>query len=219
MKRTITKFITCFLSAVLLLCTAMMMSGCTKKASDFTEEEHIARITERIKESNRTWSYPKGETYDDFQVYPIYDKDETLKYFLVEFNPHGFVFILLTNERPSFLAHLGACTSMYRLSNVYGNQHTWSPYITNGTDNSWLLDENGAQIYHNRSPYFISGNIDKKKYLLETNNGAEFICAVKQNDKFINLVSNVSFELTNNDFMNIQATLYIPFIAKGSFDL
>ena len=114
MKKYRTRFITCFLSVFLLLCTAIMMGGCTKKASDFSEEEHIARITERMKENVLHWDNP--EAYQDFQVYPIYDKDETLKYFLVEFNPQGFIFGYIRDE-PSLLARAVIVNkSMYVLS-------------------------------------------------------------------------------------------------------
>ncbi len=209
---------------MLFFCLSINFAGCGIRASSYTEEEHIQRISERIKDRDTNWGYPEGETYADFEVYPLYDANEELKYFLVEFEPYGFVFVCLIEEKPGILSCLGASTSMYKLSNVYGINYTWSPYIKDETnsqpspdsDKSWILNENGERIFNNKSPYYITGNIEEKKYLLVGNSHSDFICAIKKDGEFINLVSGKVFD---SQSLNEQSTMYIAFIAKANFDL
>lgn len=222
--KTIKKFLTIIHSVLLMLCVSVSFVGCKNVPNNFTIEEHIQRISERIKDRDTNWGYPDGETYKDFGVYPLYDVNEELKYFLVEFEPYGFVFVYLTEEKPGILSCLGASTSMYKLSNVYGINNTWSPYIKDETnsqpppdlDKSWILNENGERILNSKSPYYITGNIEEKKYLLVGNSHSDFICAIKRDNEFINLVSGKIFD---SQSLNGQSTIYIAFIAKSNFDL
>ena len=203
MKRLISLFMTCCFA----FCIAFTFVNCAKKASDFTVEQHIQRITERIESRGSTWGCSDGESYQSFQVYPLYNKNEEVNLYLVEFEPYGFVFVRATDETP----FIGGCVrlGMYMLSDFYGKTRPWTPY-TKGENSPYLpclqslleglkadsvergdviLDENGEIILYDRSPYFVTGNINEKKYILATTNSSAYICAVKREGKFINLMS------------------------------
>ena len=219
------KLLTIGLAIMLTFCVSVSFVGCKNSPDDFTVEEHIGRISERVKASNREWGYPNGEVYQDFAVYPLYNKNEELTCFLVEFNPYGFVFIRIRDlsviDKIIMLA-LGQDTDMYVVAGLYNkNSRVWSPYTideTKGYDyenRQWILDENGERIYHYKSPYFVTNNINERKYLLESGTSAEYICAVKNESNFTNLISGQKIEFLQEDLYLSQATLYIT-SHKGS---
>lgn len=218
---------------MVMLFVAIVFVGCNK-VSSFSEEEHIQRISERI-EKRYERKHSGDVKQKDFKLYPLYGKNEELKMFLMEYDPDGFTFILLQDE-PFFLAAcLKAHKSMYIESACrYNKSHPWSPYIAdeNGIKLSDLIygmssdyrgtpifDENGEVIYYDRSPYYVSGNIDEKKYILETEDTSKYICAVKQDGKFINLISMTELPDTESyDPMN-NSVFHIFSYASRHFDL
>ena len=226
-----------------LICILSMLGCCLlgggAKVSDFTIEEHVERITERITNSEKDpyidWYFSEGETYQSFAVYPLYGQDEKVTFYLVEFDPHGFVFVLAKDEHYG----IGGCvkTGMYLLSEVYGVKNPWAPYIVdkNGPlikdhpslseehnlvrffsfdqKGDLILDENGELIIYKKSPYFVTGNINEKKYLLRTtkdsNSSTQYICAVKKDGKFINLMSEgLEFEEAEEYKFEENATIH-----------
>ena len=216
------KIITYILTFTILICTMICFVGCGERASSFTEEEHIQRITERIKKRDpKRLGFPEGETYQDFEVYPLYNEDDKLQYFLVEFEPYGFMFIALRDEIV-IMAH----TSLYFLSSsssIYGEENPWSPYVKDETnsqpdpdrDKSWILDENGERIFYTKSPYFVTGNINEKKYFWRVESG-NYICAIKNDTGFINLISGK--QVDGSSFKG-ESTIGVSFINKKNFDL
>ena len=201
------------------------------KASSYTTEEHIQRITSRLDRYDTIGGYSGNspdDYYEDFDVYPLYDANDTIKWFLVEYQPQGFMFVSLHDEHPLHESLLdkwiGVFSSMYRRGIVYRSNREYYPYIYDpenalpGNNNRvYFYDEEGQRIGYNRSPYFITGKIAEKKYLLETSESSEYICAVKRGDEFINLLSGATFCLEDDDAMSKQSVLYVPtsFSARG----
>lgn len=89
MKRIRKKF--AFLVAVgLIICLIINCASC-RKASSFTEEEHKKQIEQRLEPQIATWTYGQYKKhYDGFTVYPLYNENEELYYFLIELEPYGF---------------------------------------------------------------------------------------------------------------------------------
>jgi hypothetical protein len=186
---------------------SVSLTACKNSPDDFTTEEHVQRISNRMRARDLTEEYPVGFTYEDFEVYPLYNENEEVEYYLIEFEPYGFMFVYISNELPKCLSLIGASRSMYVLSNIYNENKTWSPYIRDNIKSE--------AVFYNRSPYYITGNIEGKKYLLKVEH-SEFICAIKKNSKFINLITGEEFDPF---FVTQQLTLYITFINKSRFDL
>lgn len=191
------------------------LSGCNEKASKYTEEEHIQRVTERIEKRFMTDKFE----YTGFEVYPLYDENDDLKYFLVEFEPYGFVYVLLRDEQLKAFSFIGASTSMYKLSSGTAN---WSPYTideTNSqpppnTDECYKVDDNGERIIYNRSPFSIEGIENEHRYLL-----CNIVPSVKREGKFVNLISLEEVEIIDGCFTKKQAYSPIFFNVKKRFDL
>ena len=69
-----------------------------RRSSWYSEEQHIKRVSKRIDNHFKDWKYGNGERYESYKVYPLYEKDDTLQYFLVEFEPFGFSVIRLNKN-------------------------------------------------------------------------------------------------------------------------
>lgn len=215
---------------LVLISVVIVFSGCGRKVSNYSVEEHIQRISERVR--NTTWLI---DDFEDFDVYPLYDKDEELKFFLLEFNPHGFGFIFVQDEPPVLTSCLYAHKSMYIVSaNYYYKEQTWFRYVADkngpslsdfvdGASSSKkgtpIFDEKGEIIKYDKSPYYVSGNVNEKKYIFETDDSSEFICAVKKDGKFINLISGTELPDVDSYDSIENATLYGKIIANRRFDL
>ena len=215
---------------LVVISVVIVFSGCGRKVSDYSVEEHIQRISERVR--NHKWII---EDFEDFDVYPLYDKDEKLKFFLLEFNPHGFVFIFVQDEPPVLTSCLYAHKSMYFISaDYYYKEETWFRYVAdkNGpslfdfveeADSSKkgipIFDEKGEIIKYDKSPYYVSGNVNEKKYIFETEVSYEYICAAKKDEKFINLISGTELPDADSYDSKENATLLIRGIASRIFDL
>ena len=220
-KRKTVKTILIITIALMLFSSLFMFAGCTHKAKYYTVEEHTQRVRERME---KRMEDPYYESFTGFEVYPLYDVNDKLGFFLIELEPYGFSFVLIRDEH----WQLFSWSSMYIIDKYYEHK-TWSPYTideTNSqpepdTDKIWMVDENNEKICYNRSPYYVTNNLNEKKYLLCIYSGW-YICAVKSGEKFINLVSLTEFaefELTNGKVSDKQAVLIIDFFPKREFEL
>ena len=247
MKGKFKKILSIALAFIVIFLVFLNFSN--KKVDDFTVEEHRQRITQRIKASNSRWGFPEGEKYQDFEVYPLYNKNEELEYFLVEFEPCNFIIIFLKDEPPVLISFLYPSKSMYLVqSGYYGKNREWSPYYRDkncpelvdygelyapGPDfpqtydyifnpqgrGQWILDENGERIFYDKSPYAVTGNLSEKKYLLETDRDDKFIFAVKKDEKFVNLISGFEFEYEEEYSYEEHATLGFTYALTWRSDL
>ena len=210
---------------VAMLFSALFLTGCSRKVSDFTEEQHKQRISKKLEKRLEQWTYDNGETsskYDGFELYPVYDKDEQLTFFIAELQPCHFVFIQLFDEGRTFLERFFG-RQMY----MYNFFHYWSPYTydpnmaTTPPDYGCIgkLDDNGEPIDYYHSPYYETGNIDSKKYMLSTADSTEYICAVNTDNGFVNLVSGETFSIDDPNAVVRQATISINFFCGHGFNL
>ena len=199
-------------------------NGGSEKASKYTEEEHIQRVTERIQkrfiDTNLRWVDREQPTA--FEVFPLYNENDELKYFLVEFEPYGFLYILLRDEQMKGFSWLGASTSMYKIADDISGKNDWSPYKideTNSqpspdTDKIWMLNENDEKIVFNKSPYAIADCKDERRYLLTGN-----IPSAKRDEKFVNLISMEEIEFIDGQLTKKHACVQISIWPKNESDL
>mgnify|MGYP004649646523 FL=1 len=196
-----------------------------RRSSWYSEEQHAKRIAKRLEKDENKLNYKDGSSYESFNVYSLYDENNKLEYFLVEYEPYGFDFLEMRDYEIRPLLLKGWGVSMY-FKSLQGIIESWSPYTKDLTksqpepdrDKKWILDERGNKIEYTKSPYYISGHINDKKYLLRGDDG--FILAVKQGDLYINLISGVSFDINSEEDCNEQATMSMQFIPKPAyFDL
>ena len=174
--------------------------------SQYTIEEHVQRITERLNNKDKEWfqwGFPEGKTYESFEVYPLYDFNDQVNHYLVEFEPYGFTVIWAMDEAYAGFSCSGSETRpMYRKSQIYGLRSTWSPYRymlteNNGTaslEKQYYLDEHGFEFMYNKSPYRVAQVLDEKKYLVDVGGGC-YVCAAKKDGEYINLISGYGINI------------------------
>lgn len=106
----------------------------------YTEEEHIACVTERAKER----FLGEGSEYTGLEVFPVYNEYDELKYMLIEFQPQGFLYVLIDREQFPW--------KMYTLSNM--QPESWMPYRVKEGATDVITDENGDRIAYKNREFF-----------------------------------------------------------------
>ena len=187
------------------------------QVTHYSEAQHIKRISKRIEKKYMT----EDKDFTDFSVYPLYDKNGKPICYLVEFEPYGYIFVDSDESLFGYLIGRNYIVSRGR---------EWSPYTVDEEDGRayhvedklYETDENGGRIYYNRSPYFISGKMDERKYFLRAGaySGGYYTCAVrKDDDTFINVVSSAEMSVSDGDLNKNQAVILATFIPKKPFFL
>lgn len=205
-----------FLVAIIMIFSLGALTACSEKPSKYSDEEHVNRITKRIEKR-----FINGSAeLTGFQVFPLYDEADEIKYFLVEFEPYGFLYIRINEKYSTVGSWFGGVGSMYTLSDTEVKMD-WSRYIIDETNSQpfpdkdiiWEIDENGDKVIYKKSPYSIAEVGNSRRYLLGN------IPAIKIEIGYLNLISMTEFAFTNGHLSNKQAVADISFINKGYFDL
>ena len=220
------KMAAALLSFVLLLGMLLSLSSC--RASSYTEEEHVARVTERAKER----FLGEGSEYTGLEVFPVYNEYDELNYMLIEFQPQGFLYVLIDREQFPW--------KMYTLSNM--QPESWMPYRVKEGATDVITDENGDRIaYKNRefyrnengdviayrqSHFKVAGIENERRYLLEirstiTNSSGTdaLIPAVKRGEQYLDLVDGALIDYTPGMESSSYAVELLYFIPKPDFNL
>lgn len=185
MKRT---KIVAFLTLLVIICI-LMLGGCKTAWREFgnyddpakyTTSQHIERISKIVREN-----YIGDGEFTDFAVYPLYDKDDEVIMYLVEFEPRGYYYILaakpnILTKRKMYVRHTTVARSewqRYRISDTQPQEFegkTWQNKVeTIGANEEYIRepqkwyesDENGF-IKLSVSPYKAANAGKEKKYLL-----------------------------------------------------
>ena len=204
----------------LLSFVTMASTGCAaERASYFTEEEHLARVTERIEKKYMT----EDSQFTSFAVYPLYNEKDKLQYCLVEFEPYDYIVIGIWDKNEPLKQLFSSGGSMYKIGYL---QQPWSRYTIDATNNQpkpdtnkcYERDENGEIIEYNKSPYAVAGVQDTQRYLwkIEDEEGEKsYIPVVRVEEDYINLISMRAIKMENGGFTEVQATMWLTFYAKN----
>jgi len=214
-----------FLKIILIVLCVLFVTSCSScvKSDWFSEEFHLKQIRKRIEKK-----YISGECeYESYEIYPLYDENDEFLFYLVEFEPQGFLYVNINEEVYTIARCLGG-RGMYTKSSVEGVEDKWQRYrieIDGGEGavkqkKTWEKDATGNDVYYECSPYKAANILNEKLYLLNIKkNGDEQIPAVRREDKYLNLVSLELFEYNSNLDFEMQATTIIGFWPKKEADL
>ena len=197
---------------ILLIC----LGGC-KKSSDFSEKEHTRRIEKLIEKR-----YFKGDNlYKSYELYPVYNENDVLSYYIIEFEPNDYVYIKINeNDLSSWYG-----VSMYTRFDGQKWQRYKINYNSGDTiedeEKLWEIDEHGNYIYYNCSHYKAANVKSDKRYLLKIKQGGRdgYIPALKKHNKYLNLISMEEFIYEPILKTEVQPMASISFIAKNDFNL
>ena len=220
MKKTKSKkkiVILCVVLAVVIALLAILGVRIIKGSSwAYTEEQHLQRISKLVE---KRYMGEKSE-YTSYEVFPLYDQNEKMKYCIVEFEPCGFVWVKINDF--AFLK------SLYTRDEEFISRD-WSRYeyidttksLDSDKNKKWETDESGERIYYKVSPYKAAGVKDEKRYLITIKQESYYttIPAVKHGDKFLNLMDMKEFEYVEESKIFIYPYFSTGFPPKSFFDL
>ncbi len=224
---------------LLLISSVFMLSACNSLTylddpARYSTAQHVDRIKKIVQEK-----YIGDGEFTDFAVYPLYDKDDNVLYYLVEFEPCGFLYVLA--EKPNLLIRtkmykkndVGRCPkshvfSRYRISDTQPQEFegkTWkNKEKVTVSDNyvpesmKWYeSDEKGIIVYHS-SPYKAANVQNEKKYVLQMEE-CDYVPAVKRGEKYLNLVSMEEFTYSSELSYKHIPYVFISYIGKAAFNL
>lgn len=195
---------------LLILFFLILSSLTTCNTEKITIDKHEKQLKELINEKYIS----KNSELESFELFPIYDENEELRYFLVEFNPEYYIYIKIKEKYNKLLN-----VSMY---SVYEGE-AWQRYTIDSDGNiEYEKDEYGNFIYYNCSHFKVANITNEKIYLLRSRfnhvGHRALIPAVKVGDKFLNLISMEEFEYKET-FDEPQAISSILFFYGGETDL
>lgn len=204
------KLIIAVASILVVVAVAATLMICFPRANWISEKRHIERVSKRVEKRYMT----KDSKYDytDYTVYPLYDENDKLGYFLVEFEPYGFVYVIIREKQRIVY-------SMY--SRGSGEGWPWQRYtVVEDGKMQFEVDENGEEIFYRDSHFKVAGIENDKRYLFRVNHQYGYIPAVKRGDKYLNLVSMEEFDIdTIKDETIYQAVADFGFTNKPLFNL
>ena len=193
-----------------IICICITIVGC-KKASDYSDEEHLKNISKIIEEEYL-------ENNVTYKIRPLYDYNDKLAYFVVDFSNNTYIYIKINDKDQSFLWG----PSMYLKDTTGTNSGPWKKSKIIERDGQLVeeyeKDENGNDVLYYNS-HFEVANIsdDTKCYLIEMrNSGNNLIPSIKVDDKWLNLITMETFDLYSSDEYPNSGIAFIP---KNSFNL
>ena len=214
----------CLVASIVLI-AAVLCVGCSSDM--YSEEKHMQRIRER---AERRFLVEDSE-YTGLEVYPIYNEYDELKYALIEFEPQGFVYVLINEQEYPW-------RGMYTLSDT---GERWIPYrVKEGvqeeivdadgnvhygaTNHEYFRDENGQVIIYYESHFKVAGIENERRYFLSTiptvyiGYSRGKIPAVKRGEQYLDLVDGAMIDYTPG-MESAYAIAKIVFINNTGFDL
>ncbi len=213
-KKTI---ILCVVLAVVIALLAILGVRIIKGSSwAYTEEQHLQRISKLVE---KRYMGEKFE-YTSYEVFPLYDQNEKMKYCIVEFEPYGFVWVKINDNDFNY--------GMYSRREM--DKNGWSRYeyidttqTSSSEDNiKWETDEGKERIYYKESPYKVAGISEERRYVVTIIQAIHYpstVPAVKRGDKYLNLMDMKEFEYVpeSETFVYPYFSMSVP--PKHHFDL
>ena len=211
------RIVLCVVLAVVIALLAVLGVRIIKGSSwAYTEEQHLQRISKLVE---KRYMGEKSE-YTSYEVFPLYDQNEKMKYCIVEFEPYGFVWVKINDNDFNY--------GMYSRREMDKNGWSRYEYIDTTQTSSyeknkkWETDESGKRIYYNVSPYKVAGITDERRYVITIIQAIHYpstVPAVKRGDKYLNLMDMKEFE-----YVPESATFVYPYFSmsvppKHHFDL
>ena len=216
MKRFIILSVTILIVFGLFSCKNIHRYGCASR-DRYTDEEHYERVRKKVIER-----YIESGLFDSCEIYPIYDFQDRLSYFLLEFAPSAYGYVMICESDTSCI--YGA--EMYIIDRKlrFDNGKTWQRYTIIDDEVIYEKDSEGNDILYHSSPFKINNVLNEKLYLLYVttnipiqNDG--YIPAVKKDGKFLNLVSMKEVSIIEDAQKGQFEFEDIYFIPSNSFNL
>ena len=208
--------------SLILMLTCIIMSSAWCSGTRKTDKEQLAEVTKLatkrfVEEGHVDREHCEKGKYTGLTVYPLYDENDEMQYFLIDLEPSGYAYVSSNIKIRNSMSCLGRIIASYGEYTVsYGRP--WYRYYRNETDTDYDLRD--AEILYEDSHFRVANIGDEKRYLLKCypkSGSFGYIPAVKRGDKFLNLVSMTEYD--PNDLYAYEPTSGISFMPAHAFDL
>ena len=208
--------------SLILMLTCIIMSSAWCSDTRKTDKEQLAEVTKLatkrfVEEGHVDREHCEKGKYTGLTVYPLYDENDEMQYFLIDLEPSGYAYVSSNIKIRNSMSCLGRIIASYGEYTVsYGRP--WYRYYRNETDTDYDLRD--AEILYEDSHFRVANIGDEKRYLLKCypkSGSFGYIPAVKRGDKFLNLVSMTEYD--PNDLYAYEPTSGISFMPAHAFDL
>jgi len=183
MVKKIKKIVVLVMAFAMVLGTLAIMTAC-EGSIDFTNEEHIARITERVQERFiDSEDYP----YTGFTVTILYNTHaEEPQFFMIEFMPDGFFYGVIHRNR-YYLNTRNFRRGSHVQNGGWVFRGDWR-YL----DENYVGDDNAEIVY--RSHFYIFGITSGRKYMHGINKFGGLAPAIRTDNGFLCLIEGRAFQ-------------------------
>lgn len=178
---------------IFILIITLTMVSC-ENVSNYSDEDHYNNIKSIVKEK---YLY-KEDNKVSFFMYPLYDENEEISYYLIKFYYSGYLYVKIDkedNENPYKIPYTLKNWSKYKF--IYNDREHGTQLIFDSRYiREYEVDSSNNVIEYDESPYEVADVLDQKLYLLKIHELSEsdiLVPAIKSGDKFINLVSMEEF--------------------------
>lgn len=227
------KIVVVTVSIVLLacLCVGVGVGAASCNPNFYSAEQHIVRISERVRER-----FIDTGQYASYAVYPLYDENDEVSYYIVELDNTGYLYIQpqesVANKGMYICHDRDEKDTWWRYRNSlsapsYDDSLSWEwmdGFDLNGmsvyAEEYVEVDSSGAPIIQTTSHYTAAGvGADEKRYLIDTSVSGGYVPCVKHDGAYLNLVSMELYTLeemlTSPDIPSV-ALIFAP---KATFNL
>ncbi|MEE0842658.1 MAG: hypothetical protein U0M04_07175 [Christensenellales bacterium] len=214
--------ITVLIVAFACVAVALAIGFASCNPDFYSTEQHMGRISKRVQER-----FIDTGQYQSYSVYPLYDENDEVSHFLVEFEPSWHMVVEPQDALPLLFKRMYVCNDLDGYSRWYRYRETLSvpcydesihwewkdeinyPHYSEQVEKWVETDSAGEIINRAESPYKAAGvEDDEKLFLIE---GKEmFIPAVQRDGMYLNLVSMELYDL--NELISGE---HIPGIYMG----
>lgn len=232
-KRKAIAFISVFMLIIFSLGVYFLYTEIKNNPKYYTDEQHLQKITELVEKRYINSKY----NATSFKLFPLYDADDKISYYLVDFEPYGWVYINIHN--PRFINKLTG-VKMYAVNNTTDIETHFQRYKIcidgvepppynelywrareNSSDSNyrWEINEYGEFVTQTVNHYELAGVIEQKKYFLEITQAGytSYIPAVKSGARYLNLISMEEMDFEREIGVDKYSVSYYSFMKHKVF--
>lgn len=176
----------------------------------------LKKHEKKIEELVELRYFSENSKYKDYkyEIYPIYNENDELNYFLIEFEPDFFVYVRKNTIKMKILTGISDYTRE--------EGEIWRHYKRVLRENGKKYESKYFGVEYSCSHFKAAGVLEEKLYILMVDcqeYGGLYIPAVKRGDKFLNLVSLEEFVYVKTVEKADYSWMEMGFSSKKYFDL
>ena len=142
---------------IMLIIVSFFLKGCSDDLTTISDDEHYNNVKDIIEKKYLNTKYG----FVDYELYPLYNENDVLDYFVVDFEPYMYFYIKINRNKIP-----GKGVADYAKIRC----QPWVPYKMVYDKNDYkkvaFRDENNNIIMYNQSHFKVANITSERRYLL-----------------------------------------------------